>query len=118
MLPPAAFVFHADLLHHAPRSRIAFQVARMHTMQVQLGERIIKHRLGRLGGIPAVPIRFADPVPEFGATMVGFNPQPHAAAKAAASQPRRRELRGGSPGRSAWLAPVTRETLDQLSRAK
>src|SRR5208337_856990 len=81
MSAQAAFVAHADFSQDSARCRVVSKMAGENSMQPQSSESIIHHDPRRFCGIAISPIGHADPVPKFGATMLGLDHEPYAAAK-------------------------------------
>ena len=77
----AAFVPHADFSQDSCRPKVVSEMARENPVQSKSLESIFHNRSGRFRGIALSPIRDIDPIPKFGATMVGFGPKSHPAAQ-------------------------------------
>src|ERR1700693_1648028 len=77
----AAFVAHADFSQDSCRGGVISEMTCKNSVHSKRLESIFHHRPGSFGGIALSPIRDTNPVAKFGATMVGFDPQSHAAAQ-------------------------------------
>src|SRR6202140_464889 len=81
MAPLAAFATHADFSQDSCRRGVVSEMASEDSVQLKSLESILNHNPGCFRGIALPPIRDTNPVAQFGATMVGFDPKSHAAAQ-------------------------------------
>src|SRR5437762_6594625 len=68
-----SFLLHAELLHHAPGSRIAEKVARFDPMQAENRESKVDESPARLGRITAIPAIERDPVSQLGTPVLALD---------------------------------------------
>src|SRR5216683_3551839 len=81
MSAQASFVAHADLSQDSCRRGVVNEMTSENPVQLRSLESIFHQRPGCFGGIAFPPVRDTNPVAEFSATMVGFDPKSHAAAQ-------------------------------------